>query len=701
MTASTEPTEPTQTGLGKKLGLIDVFAVATGATLSSGFFLLPGIAFEMAGPAIVLCYMLAAIPLIPATLSKVELATAMPKAGGVYYFLDRSMGPLIGTIGGFGTWTALVLKVSFALIGMGAYVELYLPHMPVKAVAVGVALGLGALNMLGAEKTGKFQVYLVAGVLTILGYFIASELPGVQAQRFSGFFDKGWDAIVATTGLVYISYVGVTKVVSLSEEVIDPERNLPRGIFLSLGVAVIVYLLGTIVLVGVLPAEKLAGNLAPVASAASEAGGSFAKLIVTVAALLAFVSVANAGMMSASRYPLAMSRDQILPPRYGTVNARGIPGFAVIVTVGSIIAILLIFDVTKIAKLASAFQLMMFGFVCLAVIVMRESKIHAYDPSYKSPFYPYMQIIGIVAPVFLIVEMGLLSTAFTMGLVTLGAVWYFHYVKANVDRGGAILHVFERMGQNRYAGLETELRGILKEKGLRDNDPFDEIVARSFVLDFVERASFHDVVKKSSSWIAGHVKMTPAEVEARILSGERLGSTPVARSVALPHFRTKEVKHAQLVLARGRKGIELRHTPPGADKEETKIVHAVFLLVSPRANPTQHLRLLAQIAGHVEDTNFKTDWFGAIDEQELKEVLLREERWLSLFVHHGAKTERMIGKTLREIDLPEGSLVAMLRRGDDVIVPRGRTVLHAGDRLTIIGEPDAIAETHTRYFGGE
>ncbi|MDP6125791.1 MAG: amino acid permease, partial [Candidatus Latescibacteria bacterium] len=110
--------------LKKELGLLDVYAIATGATLSAGFFLLPGLAAAQAGPAIVLSYMIAAIPLVPAMFSIIELATAMPRAGGVYYFLDRTLGPLVGTIGGIGTWLALVLKVAFALVGMGAYLSL-------------------------------------------------------------------------------------------------------------------------------------------------------------------------------------------------------------------------------------------------------------------------------------------------------------------------------------------------------------------------------------------------------------------------------------------------------------------------------------------------------------------------------------------------------------------------------------------------
>ena len=686
--------------LKKSMGLLGVYSVATGATLSAGFFLLPGLAFAQAGPGMVIAYMLAVIPLIPATLSIVELCTAMPKAGGVYYFTDRALGPLVGTIGGIGTWLALVLKIAFALVGMGAYIRLFWGNsLPITTLAIAIAITLGVLNLFGAKKTTNLQMFLVVGLLLALGYFLVVGAPASDPARFEGMFTGDWNATVATAGMVYISYVGVTKVASLAEEVRQPERNLPLGVFLSLLTAVAVYLGGTLVLVGTLEPPALASSLTPVADAAKSFGGEFGMILVTVAALMAFISVANAGLLSASRYPLAMSRDEILPRVFGRLSRRGIPTWGVLLTVATIIVVLVAFDAAKIAKLASAFQLLMFGLVCFAVIVMRESQIESYDPSYKSPWYPYTQITGMIAPIILIVLMGWLPSLFAAGLIALGAMWYRHVAHGRVDRSGAVYHVFERLGRRRHEGLDTELREILKEKGLRSEDPFDDVVARSYVVDFKEHCSFEDVIRSSAPWIAEHLGVPAEEVMDRVLAGTRIGQTPVARNVALPHFRSSKVNHPELVLARGRKGISLSHTPAGGDELITEDVFAVIFLLSPRENPTQHLRILAQVARHVEDMDFPEDWSDAVDEQELKEVLLREERWLSLFVHPGAKTEVMLGKALRDIEFPDGSLVAMLQRDGDIRVPRGSTVLQEGDRLTIIGDPDAIEATHDMYFG--
>ena len=121
--------------LKKNLTLFDVYAMSTGAMFSSGLFLLPGIAASYTGSSVWLAYFFAGFLILPAMYCMAELSTAMPKAGGTYYFLDRSMGPLMGTIGGLGSWIAVVFKSAFALVGMGAYLGLYL-DMPFTLIAI-------------------------------------------------------------------------------------------------------------------------------------------------------------------------------------------------------------------------------------------------------------------------------------------------------------------------------------------------------------------------------------------------------------------------------------------------------------------------------------------------------------------------------------------------------------------------------------
>ena len=684
--------------LKKELRLLDVYAIATGTTLSAGFFLLPGIAAQQAGSALVLSYLIAAIVLIPAMFSIIELSTAMPRAGGVYYFLDRSLGPFFGTIGGIGTYLVLILKVAFSLIGMGVYIAIFFPSVSILPIAIGLAIALGILNIAGSKKSGGLQIILLIILLALLLVFIFSGLSDSAQIKFSDLYSGNFSSIIATAGLVYISYAGITKVTSLSEEIHNPEKNIPLGLFLALITAVVIYLLGTFIMVKVIPPEILAGDLTPVATAAEKILGRPGEIILSIAALLAFISVSNAGILSASRYPLAMSRDHILPRFFQSLTKSGSPIVAVFLTVAIIIAIILLLDPAKIAKLASAFQLLMFSFVSLAVIIMRESKIDSYDPGYKSPFYPWMQIAGVLISFWLIYEMGILPVAFSSGLIILGFIWYWYYAKDRVVRNGAIYHIFERLGRARYHGLDRELRGILKEKGLRKEDPFDLIVARSFVIDLMEPEDFESVVNKASVWLSQFVTHTFEELEREFLEGTRIGATPVTHNIALPHLRMKGFQQPEMVLVRCKKGITITLNNPLTDFEEKKeVVNAIFFLVSPESNPAQHLRMLAQIASRVDEESFALDWELAKNEQELKEVLLHEERYFTLIVTEETNSKELIGKKLAEIDFPEGCLVTWMRRSGLELIAHGNTFLQEGDVLTIIGEPEGINELREKF----
>ena len=683
--------------LKKELTLLNVYAIATGTTLSAGFFLLPGIAFNEAGPAVVLSYMIAAIPLIPAMFSMVELSTAMPRAGGAYYFLDRSMGPFVGTIGGLGTWLALVFKTAFALIGMGAYLSIFWPEVPIVMLAVILAVLFGIVNLFGAKKTGTFQVFMVFALLLILLAFIGKGIPEINSVHFEGFFDKGTVSIISTAGLVYISYVGVTNIASVAEEVQNPERNLPLGVFLAIGTAIIVYAVGTTIMVGVLPANELAQDLTPVASTAAIIFGEWGKIAVTVAAVIAFASVANAGILSASRYPLAMSRDHLIPSKFAKLTARNIPHYGIAVTVGLIILLILTLDIARIAKLASAFQLLMFAFICLAVVVMRESQIEAYDPGYRSPFYPWMQIFGVFSPLWLIAEMGALPILFSLGLVTLGTVWYFAYAQNRVVRSGAIYHLFARLGEQRFEGLDRELRGIMKEKGVREEDPFDEVVARAQVMEFTKEHQFDEITRQVAIEFERNLGVAAKELEQGFLKGSRIGATPISRGAALPHIRLPDLKLAEMVIVRVNE-LCFVEAPDFSGKILLQgPIHAFFYLISPNENPGQHLRILAQIAGRIDDENFLKDWLDASDEQELKEILLRDERFLSLRIRNNTPSSVFIGRSLKDIRMPEDCLVAVIRRRGETIVPRGLTVLLEGDRLTIIGDAQGIEQLNNKY----
>jgi len=694
--------------LKKSLGLFDVYAICTGAMFSSGFFLLPGLAAAQTGPSVALAYLIAGILMLPAMFSMAELSTAMPRAGGDYYFLDRAMGPLVGTIGGTGTYLALTLKSAFALIGMGAYLALFV-EVNIQFLAVILTICFMVLNIFGAKETTSLQriliivlvlvmsVYIVGGIFSAIGMEIST------ARATEPFFLDGIAGLFGTVGFVFVSYAGLTKIASVSEEVKNPGRNIPLGMTLSIISTTIIYVVGIAIMTIVLDPDQFQASLTPVADAASAAlgwlPGDIGVLLVVAAAVAAFASTGNAGILAASRYPLAMGRDRLLPKQFSGVSERtNTPIFSIVITSGIMIFAILLLDESTIAKVASTFQLLIFMLVNLAVIVMRESKIEFYDPVFRTPLYPWMQVAGIFASLFLLSYIGATALALTMVVIGLTTLWYFYYAHKKVVRHGAVFHWFANLGENRYEGLETELHEILREKGVREEDPFSEVVTRAQVIDIHEECSLIDATMRVTRLLTQKYPMLDEdEMVVGFIQSMSKNYTMVEHGATIPNLRLSAVDHTEIIIVRSEQGVLLDHdNDSGTGKVR---IHALFYTVSPESSSGQHLRIIAQLINHIETDDFAHTWEIAQNEQEIKEILLHDDRVLTLWIAENTRTQSLIGKAMRDLTLPEGTLVALIRRGDAVLFPRGNTTLEIGDRITIIGEPDDIQWLYEEYVG--
>jgi amino acid transporter/mannitol/fructose-specific phosphotransferase system IIA component (Ntr-type) len=610
--------------LKRELTLLDTFCIATGAMISSGLFVLPGIAYAAAGPAVVLAFLLAGILVIPALLSKAELSTAMPKAGGAYFFIERSLGGAFGTIGGMASWLSLTLKSAFALVGMGSFAVLLFPDISawqVKAIASGLCLVFVVINFVGARHAGRFQSVLVIGLLAATGYFIVRGLPAVSVENFAPFMPHGTTSLFATAGLVFVSYGGLTKITGVAEEVKNPGRNVPRAMFLSFTVVTIVYVLAVFTTVGTLPASLLSGSRTPLSLAASAFSGPVGLIIMTIAALIAFTTTGNAGILSASRTPMAMSRDGLLPGVFARVNSRhGTPHVAILATGAFMIALIVLLDLETLIKTASTMKIVLFLLVNVAVIMMRESKMQGYRPTFRSPLYPWIQIFAIVVYGFLVFEMGTLPLVITAVFFAGSLLWYVAYVGLHGRRDSALIQVVRRITSRELAtsSLDAELREILKERDEIEEDRFDRLVKTCTVMD-MDHGEPVDAFFKRLSKVLGHeLKMEPDEVLDLLVKREAESTTALRPGLAIPHIVVEGKGLFSILLARSRGGIVFSDDVPP--------VHAVFVLIGSRDERNYHLRALMHVAQITQHSDFDRRWKAARGPEDLRNIVLLGER---------------------------------------------------------------------------
>ncbi len=603
----------------------DIFAVASGAMISSGLFILPAIAFTKAGPAVVLSYLFASLLIIPSIFSKAELATAMPKAGGTYFYVERSLGAVWGLFGGFASWFSLALKSAFAIVGMAILIdtamETQMVQWHLKAIASLCCVGFMILNIVSVRQTSRFQVLLVAMLLAILALFVFFGAGAVSAVRYKGFLDKGWLAVFATAGLVFISFGGLTKVASIAEEVKQPGKNLPLGMLLAWFVVTLFYIAVIIITVGVVDGQELHSTMLPISTAAGKFMGTSGFALLGLAAVAAFVTTANGGLLAASRCPMAMSRDQLLPPPLARVNDRfKTPHISILLTGGFMIAAIVFLDVESLVKTASTLMLILFILDNASVIVMRESRIQSYRPQFKSPLYPYIHIFTIIAYSALIVDMGKVPLLISASFVGLSAAWFGLYVSRRVSRASAAMHIVERVTdrQLKTVTLEKELRDILLERDDIIEDRFDQLIRDCVILDIQGKSTAEKVFRQAAGILEKRLDISEYVLFEKFLHREAEGGTVVQPGFAIPHVVVEGQNKFDVLLIRACDGIDFPHAPDP--------VRIMFVLAGSQDERNYHLRALMAIAQIAQEKDFEKRWLTARDTEAIRNLILLSAR---------------------------------------------------------------------------
>jgi amino acid transporter/mannitol/fructose-specific phosphotransferase system IIA component (Ntr-type) len=607
--------------LKRELGLLDIFCIASGAMISSGLFILPGIAFAKTGPAVLISYAIASLLVIPAMLSKAELSTAMPKAGGTFFFIDRSMGPMIGTIGGFAAWFSLAFKSAFALVGIGVFAILLNPgftEMQMKFVAVFFCLLFTAINIRGAKHTGKTQIAIVLGLLSLLIFYIISGLFFIEPSNFTNFAPYGFGSIFSTAGLIFVSFGGLTKVCSVAEECKKPGRNIPLGMFLAWGIISSIYLLAIFTTIGVSNPLELSTSLIPISLGADSIPflAGIGGMIMAIAAILAFISTANAGILAASRDPMAMGKDQLIPHSFSKISKRGTPTFSILFTSCFMIIVILFLDIESLVKTASLLKILLFIFVIISLIIMRESKIRHYRPKFKSPFYPWIQIAGIFGLVFLIFEMGILPMLLVGFFILFGFLWYWFYARDKIWREYSLLHVFERVTGEKSTSfmVDEELREILVDRDNITEKRFEEIIKKCEIIDIDKLLHPEELAHLISHKLSEKLNINEDKLYKILRKKERDSNIISHPGVAILSHNIKGRDKFELILIRSKKGLLI--------SDDVDPIYAFVIIVASNDLRNFYNHSLMWIVQIADKIDFKNEWVNAKDKEIIRDIIL-------------------------------------------------------------------------------
>lgn len=624
--------------LKRHIGLAGVFSISAGAMISSGLFVLPGLAFANAGPAMIYSYLIAALLVLPSLFAKAELSTAMPKAGGTYFFIERSLGPVLGTYGGLANWFAITFKSAFALVGIGAFAVLIDPgisEQQIKLISLGACIFFTVLNLVSVKEAGRIQILMVFTLIAILLLYIGKGFILTEPVRYQPFLPGGWRAVFSTAGLVFISFGGLTKVSSIAEEVIAPSRNIPLGMFLAYFVVSLLYLLAISITVGVISGSDLSGSMIPLSLGARTLWGTPGVVIISFAAITAFFTTANSGILAASRSPLAMSRDNLLPGLFSRISRRfNTPYVAILLTSGFMVVVIFFLSIENLVKTASTLMILLFMMVNIAVIVMRESRIRNYRPRFKVPLYPWLTIFALVMYTFLLVEMGTVPLLISGGFFLLGTAGYYFYSRRLVKRHSALMHIVERVTARelKTRTLISELRDIVRERDSIVEDRFDILIKNCIILDYAESKPLCDVIGKISEILSERCSVDRSLVYHMFMEREGQSGTVVKPGLAIPHIIIPGENKFDVLPVRCRGGLSFS----SADDP----VHTMFVLIGSVDERNYHLRALMAIAQLFQDPSFEQQWMAAESIEDLRDTVLLSGRPRDIETSKGGPGER-------------------------------------------------------------
>ena len=433
----------------RSLSLIGVIIVTVAASIGAGLFVLPSFAVAIMGPGIWLAFLIAGIVFLPGALSKSELSSAMPVNGGAYVYVERSFGPLAGTISGLGLWASFLLKSAFALIGFSAYMYAVTNYLDISTnttlVIMAALVLITVLNIFGIKKVKAFQTPILALTTAVILIICLIQLFDANID-FSRPIDGAFDVsrndpvlVAESAALVFVAYAGIYKAGAIGGEVKEPEKNLPKGMLISLLLITLLYVIVTFIMMASVDVDTMLNSDGsaredPIFAFVDAVASTNIGLAIALLAVLTMVSGALSGLLAASRFLFGMAKDSLLPGTLGETNKKfGTPHWAIIITGITMAISIITLPVKDVAKLASGFQIMVIVALNISVIILRSEnpKHDWYKPTFKSPLFPWVQIIGTVTGGYLVFIMGEKAIIGAVAAIVIGVATYYIYGKNN------------------------------------------------------------------------------------------------------------------------------------------------------------------------------------------------------------------------------------------------------------------------------
>ncbi len=431
--------------LRRVLGLWQLTGIGLGGLIGVGIFVLTGVvAATQAGPAVSLSFVIAGIASGSAALCYAEFSSMIPVAGSAYTYAYAVLGEFVAWIIGWDLLLEYALVVAVVSIGWSGYLQALLAQFGVAAplwaqgapgtgagrvvdlFAVLGALGVAGLLTLRVEWGARFNMAMVVLKIAAVALVIAAAAPHIDPSNWRPFMPFGFGGVVEGAAVVFFAVFGYDTLTTAAEEAVDPQRDLPRAVLLSLGVSLLLYVAMSFALTGIVRFDTL-NTPAPVASAFTQIGLPWVTLVVSAAAVAGILSVMLAFLLGCARIWFAMSRDGLLPGWFAVPHKRFKTPYRPTLIAGSLCALVAgLFPIKEVAELVNIGTLSAFVVICLAVIALRRTRPDA-KRGFRTPWVPFTPLVGVAFSLWLLSKLPMIAWERFLIWLVIGLAVYFFY----------------------------------------------------------------------------------------------------------------------------------------------------------------------------------------------------------------------------------------------------------------------------------
>jgi basic amino acid/polyamine antiporter, APA family len=450
------PGIPLEVTLSRDLSLFTITMIGVGGMIGAGIFVLTGTAAGVAGPALVLAFLLNGLVTTLTGMAYAELGSAFPEAGGGYVWVKEGLGGVQGFLAGWMNWFAAAIAGSLYALAFGRFatemwIMVGLPtwglsvHQMTLGMMTLVVLVFTTVNYRGASETGTVGNVVTVAKIAILGLFVLFAVVAMarteawHARFTTGFMPNGLAGVFVAMGVTFIAFEGYEIIAQSGEEVINPRRNVPRAVFGAIAIAVVIYLLVAVTAIGAtVPPPGLrayeylgeAKEVAIVEVARQVFPLGTGAVVLLLSGLVSTMSALNAATYSSSRVSFAMGRDRNLPSFFARVHPRRhTPHLAVVASGALMLLIAWSLPLEEVAASASMMFLLLFLQVNVAVLVLRR-KMPDLDRGFRIPWMPAIPILAVLCNTVLAVMLFTFSPRawfLAAGWLVAGALAYYTY----------------------------------------------------------------------------------------------------------------------------------------------------------------------------------------------------------------------------------------------------------------------------------